>query len=169
VSAQKTSFVLRDAEPRDAEEIFRLVMALAAYEKMLDKVSAKAEDFRTQLFGLTPRAHAMVAEISGRIVGMAIFYFNFSTFHAKPGLYLEDIFVEPDCRGSGIGRAFFGALSRRALAEGCSRMDWSVLDWNAPSIAFYRSLGAVGLNEWTVQRLTAEKLQALAEESVSHG
>ncbi len=169
MSAPKASFVLRDAEPRDAEEIFRLVVALAVYEKMQDKVSAKAADFRRQLFGATPRAHAMVAEISGRIVGMAIFFFNFSTFHGKPGLYLEDIFVEPDCRGSGIGRAFFVALSRRALAEGCSRMEWSVLDWNAPSIAFYRSLGAVGMDEWTVQRLTVEKLQALAGENVSYG
>ncbi len=169
MNAAKPSFVLRDAEPRDAEEIFRLVVALAVYEKMLDKVSANAADFRTQLFGPKPRAHAMVAEISGRIVGMAIFFFNFSTFHGKPGLYLEDIFVEPECRGSGIGRAFFAKLAHRALAEGCSRMEWSVLDWNAPSIAFYRSLGAVGMDEWTVQRLTAEKLQALAEESISHG
>lgn len=163
------SFALRDATPEDAEEIFRLVVALAIYEKMQDKVTASAADFRIQLFGPTPRAAAMVAERAGRIVGMAIFFFNFSTFHGRPGLYLEDIFVEPEHRGAGIGRAFFAALARRALAEGCSRMEWSVLDWNAPSIAFYRSLGAVGLDEWTVQRLTAEKLQMLAGGSGAHG
>ena len=169
MSVAKASFALRDAVPADAEEIFRLVVALAVYEKMEDKVVASAADFRTQLFGPTPRAHAMVAETGGRIVGLAIFFFNFSTFHGRPGLYLEDIFVEADCRGLGIGRAFFVALARRALAEGCSRMEWSVLDWNEPSIAFYRALGAVGMDEWTVQRLTAEKLHALAEESGAHG
>ncbi len=169
MSTTKSAFALRDAVPADAEEIFRLVVALAVYEKMEDKVVAKAADFRKQLFGPTPRAQAMVAEMGGRVVGMAIFFFNFSTFHGKPGLYLEDIFVEPECRGAGIGRAFFVALARRALAEGCSRMEWSVLDWNAPSIAFYRSLGAVGMDEWTVQRLTAEKLAALAEERRPHG
>jgi GNAT superfamily N-acetyltransferase len=169
VNAAKTCFAIRDANPEDAEEIFRLVVALAVYEKMQDKVVADAADFRTHLFGPAPRANAMVAETAGQIVGMAIFFFNFSTFHGKPGLYLEDIFVEPEHRGSGIGRAFFAALARRALAEGCSRMEWSVLDWNAPSIAFYRSLGAVGMDEWTVQRLTAEKLQALTEESNAYG
>ncbi len=169
MSETKTAFVLRDAVPADAEEIFRLVVALAVYEKMEDKVVASAADFRTHLFGPTPRACAMVAEMGGRIVGMAIFFFNFSTFHGRPGLYLEDIFVEPEYRGSGVGRAFFGALARRALAEGCSRMEWSVLDWNEPSLAFYRALGAVGMDEWTVQRLTAEKLRALAEESGAHG
>jgi GNAT superfamily N-acetyltransferase len=162
VNTPKASFVLRDANSHDTEEIFRLVVALAVYEKMQDKVTANAADFRIQLFGPKPRAFAMVVEMAGRIVGMAIYFFNFSTFHGRPGLYLEDIFVEPECRGCGIGRAFFAALARRALAEGCSRMEWSVLDWNAPSIAFYRSLGAVGLDEWTVQRLTAEKLQVLA-------
>ncbi len=165
----KSPFVLRDAVPADSEEIFRLVVALAVYEKMADKVVANAADFRAQLFGAVARAHAMVAEIDGRMVGMAIFFFNFSTFHGRPGLYLEDIFVEPEYRGLGIGRAFFAALARRALAEGCSRMEWSVLDWNAPSIAFYRSLGAVGMDEWTVQRLTVEKLQALAEERGAYG
>jgi GNAT superfamily N-acetyltransferase len=169
VTRPNHSFDLRDAVPADSEEIFRLVHALAIYERMEDKVVATAEDFRTQLFGLKPRAFAMVAEMSGRIVGMAIYFFNFSTFHGQPGLYLEDIFVEPEWRGNGIGRAFFAALARRALSEGCSRMEWSVLNWNAPSIAFYRSLGAVGLEEWTVQRLTAEKLAVLAEESARHG
>jgi GNAT superfamily N-acetyltransferase len=169
VTRPNHSFVLRDAAPADSEEIFRLVHALAVYEKMEDKVVATAADFRIQLFGPTPRAFAIVADMGGRLVGMAIFFFNFSTFHGRPGLYLEDIFVEPDCRGNGIGRAFFAALARRAVAEGCSRMEWAVLDWNAPSIAFYRSLGAVGMDEWTVQRLTAEKLHALAKESSVHG
>lgn len=165
MSDEKPFFTLRDARLGDAEEIFRLVYELAVYEKMADKVVATPDDFRRQLFGAQPRAYAMVAEIAGGIVGIAIWFYNFSTFHGRPGLYLEDVFVEPAHRGTGIGRAFFRALARRALDEGCSRMEWAVLDWNAPSIAFYRSLGAIGMDDWTVQRLSVEKLQMLAGES----
>ena len=156
-------FALRDARTEDAEEIYRLVHALAAYEKLADKAVSTAEDFRVQLFGPRPHAQAMVAELGGRVVGIAIWFYNFSTFVARPGLYVEDIFVEPEHRDLGIGRAFFQAMARRAVAEGCARMEWSVLDWNAPAVAFYRSMGAVGMDEWTVQRLENEHLHKLAE------
>ncbi len=157
-------FSLRDAREDDCEDIARLVYALAVYEKLEDKAVGTAADFRVQLFGETPRAHAMMAEVEGRSVGLAVWFYNFSTFHARPGIYLEDIFVEPAFRGLGIGRAFFRALAKRAVAEGCARMEWWVLDWNAPAIAFYRSLGATGMDEWTVQRLNADELRSLAGE-----
>jgi GNAT superfamily N-acetyltransferase len=157
-------FSLRDARAGDADDIARLVFDLAVYEKLGDRAVGTAEDFRAQLFGPRPHASAMVAEMGGRIVGIAIWFYTFSTFAARPGLYVEDVFVEPPCRGFGIGRAFFRAMARRAVAEGCARMEWSVLDWNAPAIAFYRSLGAVGMDEWTVQRLNAQELNALARE-----
>ncbi len=163
--SSNTAFQLRDAAPADCADIARLVHALAEYEKLLSQVTSTAADFHAQLFGAKPRAAAMVAERAGQVVGIAIYFFNFSTFLARPGLYVEDIFVEPEHRGLGIGRAFFRAMARRAVAEGCGRMEWSVLDWNQPSIEFYRTLGAVGLDDWTVQRLTAEKLAALAGES----
>jgi GNAT superfamily N-acetyltransferase len=157
-------FTLRDAVIGDIGDITRLVHALAAYEKLASQAVSTADDFALQLFGPKPRASAMVAEAGGRIVGMAIWFYSFSTFVARPGLYVEDVFVEPAYRGVGIGRAFFQAMARHALAEGCARMEWSVLDWNEPAIAFYRSLGAVGMDEWTVQRLNAANIRALAGE-----
>jgi GNAT superfamily N-acetyltransferase len=162
-------FLLRDAREDDCEDIARLVYALAVYEKLEDKAVGIAADFRTQLFGARPHAYAMVAEMAGRTVGLAVWHYNFSTFEARPGLYVEDVFVEPAFRGLGIGRAFFRAMAQRAVAEGCARMEWAVLDWNAPAIAFYRTLGAVGMDEWTVQRLNAGELRALAGEEYERG
>jgi GNAT superfamily N-acetyltransferase len=104
----------------------------------------------------------MLVEDAGKPIGLALYFFNFSTFMAQPGLYLEDIFVDPAYRGRGIGKAIFKVLASRALDQGCARMEWSVLDWNAPSIAFYRSLGAVGMEDWTVQRLQGETLARVA-------
>jgi GNAT superfamily N-acetyltransferase len=160
-----TAFTLRDATPDDAADIARLVRALAEYEKLACEAVGTEADFREQLFGATPRAHCMMALVGCRAVGIALWFYNFSTFLCRPGLYVEDIFVEPDHRGLGIGRAFFRALARRAVAQGCGRMEWSVLDWNEPSIAFYASLGAIGMTEWTVQRLTADKVALLAAEA----
>ncbi len=157
-------FTLRDARVEDAGEISRLVNALAAYENLSDKVVSTEADFRKHLFGPRPHAYAMLSEVNGRTVGLALWFYNFSTFEGRPGLYVEDVFVEPAYRGFGIGKAFFRAMAQRAVAEGCGRMEWAVLDWNAPAIAFYRSLGAVGMDEWTVQRLNAENLRALAGE-----
>jgi len=158
------TFCLRDAVETDAADIARLVHALAIYEKLADKAVGTAADFRTQLFGARPYAHAMIAEVEGRVVGLAIWFYNFSTFQARPGLYVEDVFVEPEYRGLGIGRAFFRVMAQRALAEGCMRMEWSVLDWNKPAIKFYRGMGAVPMDEWTVQRLYDPEMRVLAGE-----
>ncbi len=155
---------LRLAEPRDCATIAALVKALAAYERLEHEAVATAEDFSAALFGATPRAHAMLAEIDGKAVGFALWFYNFSTFRGHHGLYIEDVFVEPAYRGHGIGRAFFAALAARAVAEGCPRLEWSVLDWNEPAIRFYRALGAAPMDEWTVQRLSGEALHRLAQE-----
>jgi len=156
------TFALRDATPEDLPEVVRLVRALAAYERLEDQAVATEEDFRALMFGPHPLLHAVLAEAEGRVVGQALWYNSVSTFTGRPGLYLEDIFVEPGHRNLGIGRAFFRHLARRAVAEGWPRMDWQVLDWNEPSIAFYRSLGAEAKGEWTGQRLSGDALRALA-------
>ncbi len=159
------SFSLRDARPEDAADITRLVHDLAVFERIADEALATPEQFHEQLFGEPPNAYAMVAEIAGRVVGVAIWFYNFSTFQCRPGLYVEDVYVEPEHRGLGIGRAFFRGMAQRALRRGCSRMEWSVLDWNETAVKFYRSMGAVGMEDWTVQRLSAEKVALLARES----
>jgi GNAT superfamily N-acetyltransferase len=156
--------IFRDAVPGDEGTVAHFVRRLAEYENLLHEAKGTDEDFHRVLFGPTPRAYAMIVERAGTPIGFAVWFFDFSTFMARPGLYLEDIFVEPEHRGLGIGREVFRILARRALAEGCARMNWWVLDWNAPSIAFYRSLGAVGMDEWTVQRLEGEALAAVAGE-----
>lgn len=157
------AFILRDATQADSEDIARLVRGLADYEKLADEAHATGDDFRAQLFGPRPVAYAMIAEVSGEAVGLALWFYNFSTFVCRPGLYVEDVFVEPAYRGLGIGRALFVAMAQHAVARGCGRMEWSVLDWNAPAIAFYRSLGAVGMQEWTIQRLTGDRIALLAD------
>ncbi len=160
-------FALRQATPADCDDIARLVRALADYEKLAAEAQASGADFHAQLFAPHPAAHAMVAEVAGRVVGVAIWFYNFSTFVCRRGLYVEDVFVEPAHRGAGIGRAFFRALAERAQQDGCQRMEWSVLDWNAPAIAFYRALGATGLEDWTIQRLTTGAIARLAESPAS--
>ncbi len=157
-----TGFTLRDAAPADTADIARLVRELAEFEKLLPQARGTAETFHEQLFGPRPAAYAMVAEIGGHVVGLALWFYNFSTFACCRGLYVEDVYVEPQHRGLGIGRAFFRAMAQRALEEGCARMEWSVLDWNTDAIAFYRSLGAVSMEEWTVQRLSADGIAMLA-------
>jgi GNAT superfamily N-acetyltransferase len=158
-------FTLRDARPEDCADIARLVRDLAAFEKLADQARGTEEGFRAQLFGDRPNAYAIVAELGGSIVGLALWFHNFSTFACGPGLYVEDVFVEPAHRGLGIGRAFFRAMARRAVDRGCSRMEWSVLDWNESAVRFYRGMGAVGMSDWTVQRLSAAPLAALAQEA----
>ena len=155
-------FTLRDAAPADTADIARLVRELAEFEKLLAQARGTAETFHEQLFGPRPAAYAMVAEVGGRVVGLALWFYNFSTFACRRGLYVEDVYVEPQHRGLGIGRAFFRAMAQRALKEGCARMEWSVLDWNTDAIAFYRGLGAIGMAEWTVQRLAADGIAMLA-------
>jgi GNAT superfamily N-acetyltransferase len=160
--AAPAGLAFRDAAPGDEALVHRFVRGLAEYEKLPELAVASAEDFRRALFDAPQRAWVMLVEIDGVPVGMALYYFVFSTFTGRPGLYLEDIFLERQVRGRGIGRAIFRELARRAVAEGCTRMDWSVLDWNAPAIAFYRSLGGRPKDGWSTYRLEAEGLAALA-------
>ncbi|TCZ65329.1 GNAT family N-acetyltransferase [Roseicella aquatilis] len=163
------SLRLRDATPDDLGLVLHFVRALAEYETLLHEVQATEEDFRRLLFGNPSRAEALVAEWEGGPVGFALWYYSVSTFDGRAKLYVEDVYVTPEARGRGIGRAIFADLARRALAQGCSRMEWSVLDWNAPSIAFYRSIGALPREGWTLQRLTGEALHALAGSGDAHG
>ncbi len=153
---------LRDVQPGDEGLVLRFVRALAEYEKLLHEVTATEEHFRRLLFDEPRRAEALIAEWEGKPVGFAFWFYSVSTFDGAPKLYLEDVFVEPERRGRGIGGVIFAELARRALAAGCGRMEWAVLDWNAPSIAFYRSIGARPREGWTQQQLSGAALQALA-------
>lgn len=154
------SLNLRDATVDDAGIIAGFVRALADYEKLLHEAVATEADFaRVIASGIAP---ALVAEWDGQPVGCAIWYFTFSTFTGRTEIYLEDIFVLPEHRGRGIGRSIFRDLARRAMAQGCQRMEWSVLDWNQPAIDFYRSIGAKPMDGWTKQRLDQPAIAALA-------
>ena len=150
------------AQRCDVAEILRLIRGLAAYEKLLDEAIATEADIRDSLFGARPYAEALIARAGGRAVGFALFFHNYSTFTGRPGLYVEDVFVEPEWRGKGIGGRLFARMAKIAVERRCARMEWAVLDWNTPSIEFYRGLGARALDEWTVQRLTGEMLSQLA-------
>lgn len=153
---------IRPALPEDVGLILALIRELADYEKLLHEVEATEERLRATLFGDNPSAHCMLAFDGGRPAGFAIYFFNYSTFLAKPGLYLEDLFVKPEFRGSGVGKALLLHLARLANIRGCGRMEWSVLDWNQPAIDFYRKLGATPMNDWTVFRLTGPALAQYA-------
>ena len=153
---------LRMATAEDVPTILGFIRALAAYEHLEDEVLATDADLHQSLFGSPARAEALLAEIDGEPVGFAVWFYNFSTFRGRHGLFLEDIFVDPAHRGAGIGRAIFRFLAQRAIAQGCARMDWDVLNWNSTAIRFYRSLGAHPLDGWTRQRLTGRALEALA-------
>ena len=153
---------LRDARPGDEALLLGMVRDLAEYERLAHEVRATPEMLRTALFGPTPRAAALVAEQGGAPLGFAVWFHIFSTFTGAPSLYVEDVYVAPAHRGAGIGHAIFRDLARRARAGGCERMDWSVLDWNAPAIAFYQRIGARPVRGWTVQRLDGDALAALA-------
>ena len=149
---------IRLARPADAALVLRFIRALAEYEKLSDQVVATEAGITETLFGPRPAAESLIAEVDGVPAGFAIFFSNYSTFLARPGFYLEDLFVLPDFRRQGVGRALFGHVARLAVERRCGRFEWSVLDWNEPAIAFYRSLGAVPLADWTVFRLTGEAL-----------
>jgi GNAT superfamily N-acetyltransferase len=153
---------LRDAGREDLDLVLRFIRALADYERLSHEVTADAATLARFLFEEPRRAEALIAEWDGEPVGFAVWYYSFSTFLGRPSLYVEDVFVNPDARGRGIGKAIFVDLAARALAQGCGRMEWSVLDWNAPSIAFYASLGAKPREGWTLQQLTGQALNALA-------
>jgi GNAT superfamily N-acetyltransferase len=152
---------IRPAGPHDVPLLLELIRALAEYEKLSDQVTATEEALRETLFGARPAAEALVAMLDGAPAGFALFFPNYSTFLARPGIYLEDLFVKPALRRRGVGRALFTRLAQLAVERRCGRFEWSVLDWNEPAIAFYRSLGAVPLSDWTVFRLTGDALTQL--------
>ena len=154
--------MIRAARPADFSTILRFVRELAAFEREPDAVRSTEPMLAEALFGAAPAAEAVVAELQGATVGFALFFHNFSTWEGRRGLYLEDLYVTPEARGCGIGKALLRHLAAIAVERGCARFEWSVLDWNANAIALYRAMGAVGQDEWTVQRVTGEALQRLA-------
>ncbi len=153
---------IRPATVDDVPLIRALIAELAEYERLADAAVATDTDLRAQLFGPAPAAEVLIGEVDGEPAGFALFFHNFSTFLGKRGLYLEDLFVRPAARGVGLGKHLMAALARIAVQRGCGRFEWSVLDWNTPAIGFYRRIGAVGMDEWTVHRLEGEALHALA-------
>jgi GNAT superfamily N-acetyltransferase len=160
--ATRAGVTIRDARPGDTGTILRLLRDLAEYEKLTHEVKATEDALRAALFGPVPRAHALIADLDGQPVGFALWYFRFSSFACRSSLFVEDVFVTPAHRGEGIGRAIFANLARRASTDESGRMEWQVLDWNAPSIAFYRGLGARPVEGWTTYAIAGEALAALA-------
>jgi len=156
------SLTVRAATPDDAATIFGFIRDLAEYEKLLDEVTATPEGIASDLFGENPRVFCDIAEVDGEPVGFAVWFYNYSTFRGRHGIYLEDLFVSPQARGKGAGKALLARLAKRCIDEGLPRLDWAVLDWNAPSIAFYDSLGAETLDDWIIRRLSGEALRRLA-------
>jgi GNAT superfamily N-acetyltransferase len=154
--------VIRPARPGDVADIHRLVGGLAEYERSAEQLVATEEDLRRALFGDQPAVFALVAEHDTEVAGFALWFVNYSTWTGRPGIYLEDLYVAPELRGHGYGRALLAELARICVERGYGRLEWSVLDWNKPAIGFYESLGAVAMDEWTVHRLTGTALRALA-------
>ncbi len=154
--------MIRPARAEDVPALLALIRELARYEKLEHEVVGTEADLREHLFGDRPRAEALVVERAEGLVAYAIFFHTFSTFHCKPGLYLEDLFVVPAHRGEGLGKGLLEALAALAVERGCPRFEWSVLDWNEPARKFYRSLGAVDLDGWIVMRTTGDALGKLA-------
>jgi GNAT superfamily N-acetyltransferase len=147
----------------DVPTILALIRELAEYEKLLDKVVATEASLRRDLFGPRPIIEVLIGRLGGQPVGYALFFHNYSTFLARPGIYLEDVFVKPAARGKGVGKALLRAVARAARDRGCGRMEWSVLNWNTPAIEFYESLGAEPLEEWTTYRMDEAAISALAQ------
>ena len=152
-------FEIRSATEADAESILGLICELAVYEKMRDQVVATPDILRETLFGVSPSAECILAIVEGEAVGFALFFQNYSTFLGRPGIYLEDLFVKPAFRSQGIGKALFQRVAQITNERKGGRMEWSVLDWNEPSIQFYKAHGAIPMDEWTVYRLTGEALE----------
>jgi GNAT superfamily N-acetyltransferase len=157
------SLLIRRARTDEAGVVLALIRELAKYEKLLHEVEASEAMVADALFGENPRLFCDIAEWNGEVAGFAVWFVNFSTFAGRPGIYLEDIFVRPPLRGNGIGKALLSHLAQECVTNNWSRLQWSVLDWNAPSIAFYKSLGAVMMDEWTICKVSGPALAALAE------
>ena len=162
MTAAQPVIVIRPAVAADVGRIIAFIRELAEYEQLAHEAVADEAGLTVQLFGNHPRAEVLIADVDGAAAGFALFFHNFSTFVGKPGLYLEDLFVSPAFRGHGLGKRLMLRLAQIAVERDCGRFEWSVLDWNQPAIDFYRSLGAVGMDEWTIQRVSAAALRALA-------
>jgi GNAT superfamily N-acetyltransferase len=162
-AATATSVQVRVASPADTPLILQFIRDLAEYERLAHEVEASEADIRRDLFGENPRCFCDIAEVDGQPVGFALWFYSYSTFRGRAGIYLEDLFVKPDARGSGAGKALLRRLAQRCVEADLGRLEWSVLDWNAPSIAFYDSLGAMTREGWTVRRLFGDALTQLAE------
>jgi GNAT superfamily N-acetyltransferase len=156
---------VRPARESDVARIHTLIVELATYERSADQVRATPDQLRAALFGSQPAAYALVAEAEDDVVGFALYFRNFSTWEGVHGIYLEDLYVKPEHRGAGHGKALLGSLAALAVERGYARLEWAVLDWNQPSINFYRSIGAVPLDEWTVYRLSGDPLLQVARQA----
>jgi GNAT superfamily N-acetyltransferase len=156
---------LREAQADDCDLIVQYIFELAEFEKLSHDCAANADYVRKWLFGETPRAGCILAEWDGQPAGFAVYFYNFSTFLTQPGIYIEDIFIRPDFRRRKIARNMFRYFARKGLAENCGRLEWWVLDWNEDAIGFYQSMGAVPMNEWTVQRISGDALSDLAKDT----
>ncbi len=157
------SVSVRAAQQADCTLVAALIRELAAYERLEHEAKATPQDIQAALFAPAPRAFCEIAEADGEAVGFALWFYNFSTFVGRSGLYLEDLFVRPSARGRGAGKALLSALARRCVDEGLGRMEWAVLDWNAPALRFYDALGSRSLEDWRIRRLTGEALATLAQ------
>ncbi|MGA0603443.1 GNAT family N-acetyltransferase [Caulobacter sp. KR2-114] len=154
---------IRPARPDEAPLVLRFIRELAEYERLLHEVKTTEADVQAILFGPAPRAFCDIAELDGQPVGFALWFYSVSTFEGRHGIYLEDLYVSPERRGLGAGKALLAGLARRCRDEGLARLEWAVLDWNAPSIAFYDSLGAAAKTDWITRRLSGEALERLAQ------
>ena len=156
-----SSVRLRPATPADVDTILGLIRGLAEYENLLDRVVATPDKLADTLFGAQPAAEVLLAELDGQVQSFALFFHNYSTFLAQRGLYLEDLFVRPEARGRGVGKALLKALAELAVQRGCGRFEWSVLDWNQSAIDFYQAMGATVMPDWRICRVTGEALTRL--------
>ena len=157
---------IRPASATDISLIAQFIRDLAEYERLAHEVRFDEAVLEAKLFGTRPYAEVLIGEIDGSPQGFALFFHNFSTFEGRPGIYLEDLFVRPDARGSGLGKALLGTLAGLAVERDCARLEWSVLDWNTPAIDFYKALGATPMDEWTVYRVDGSALNNLAAHSL---
>ena len=157
------NFTIRNATIDDSELILNLIKELAEYEKLLHEVTATKEILEETLFSERPFGEVIIGDFEEKPIGYALFFYNFSTFTGRPGIYLEDIYVQPNMRGKGMGKCLLAYIANLAVKKNCTRVEWSVLDWNTPSIKFYRSIGAIPMDGWTVQRLDGESLKNFAK------
>ncbi len=164
ISTSLKEFMIRDTTVNDCDLILNFIKELAEYERLSHEAVATRETLQETLFGEKPHAEVLIGEFKRDPVAYALFFHNFSTFTGRPGIYLEDIYVRPKMRGKGFGKCLLAYIAKLAVERNCTRVEWSVLDWNEPSIQFYRSIGAIPMDEWTVQRLHGDALNSFAEQ-----